>query len=55
MEEPKTPVRIQILPPPTQSLDPELENLELLPRAYTVFLFFTFVFSAVSLYLSFAA
>lgn len=55
MEELKTPVRIQIVPPPTQSPDPELEKLEPLPRRYTLLLFLTLVFSAVSLYLSFAA
>lgn len=57
MEELKTPVRIQILPPPSQSPEPELEKLELepLPRGYAVLLVLTFVFSAVSLWLSFAA
>lgn len=55
MEEFKTPVRIQIIPPPTQPPDPKLENLASLPRRFYVLLFLTFVFSLVSLYLSFAA
>lgn len=55
MEELKTPVRIQILPPPSQLPEPELEKLEPLPRAYTLLLVLTFMFSAVSLWLSFVA
>lgn len=55
MEEVKTAVRIQILPPPSQSPEPGLEKLEPLPRGYTVLLVLAFVFSAVSLSLAFVA
>jgi len=55
MEGLKTPVRIQILPPPSQSPEPELAKLEPLPRIYTFLLVLTFVFSAVNLWLSFVA
>lgn len=55
MEELKTPVRIQIVPPPIQSPHSELERTESLPWHYTLLLFLTLVFSAASLYLSFVA